>query len=75
MKKIKQKYQPEIADRFCDICKKPAVSFLRWEFGYGSSRDLDYTNLDFCEKCGESILKVLKKKVPKLTIIRNDSIF
>jgi hypothetical protein len=68
MKIIKQNLVPEISEFFCDICSAPAVSFLNWDFGYGSSRDMDRADSHFCEKCGEEVLEILKNKVPNFRI-------
>lgn len=64
MKKIIKPAEREISETICDNCGKPAVSFLKFDGGYGSSWDLYGFNLDLCEHCGVLLLKTLETNYP-----------
>lgn len=69
MKKIKQKQATEIAEFYCDNCGEEAVSFFKFDFGYGSSRDMSHIDGDFCEKCGEKFRKYILKKYKNIRCV------
>ena len=66
MKIIKQPAAQEIAEYTCDVCGKPAVSDLKFDFGYGSDFDLQYIKADFCNEHGSELRELLLKRCPAL---------
>lgn len=62
MKIIIKPGQREISKIICNNCHKPAVSYLTWEFGYGSDNDLNTWFLDMCNDCGQALVKYMTKK-------------
>ena len=71
MKIIQQKAVAEISKIVCDVCKKEAVSSFKFDFGYGSRRDMGEIKGDFCEECGEKFAKYILKKYKGIKYVNN----
>ena len=68
MKKVTVAQVNERAEYFCDKHPdRPAYSFLKWDFGYGSPHDMDHIDLELCNECSEELIQHLKNYGSKLT--------